>query len=258
MPTDDSRRNVAFAAALIALGAGALRLIDLLRRHGPSIIKDIITIPKNIKKALDGKSICIIGPKRSGKTTLIQILKDPDFDVGKYEYEPTVYIDYIKNFTLKYKMPIQNDTITKSVKIKLRKPKDVGGELEYRVNGFWLEACRESEIIFYIIDSSAYNKTPGVQKRIYDDFKWIAHNNQKFKQNFKIIVFINKIDLLGDKQEQQEWIKENLNKIYIELKNSLGWLKNNLVLTIPVSLLSKSDRCNAISKTLIKISQANS
>lgn len=232
-------------------------IIELTEKYGKEI--RIFTAEQyyKLKLKFQGKSIAIIGPKAAGKTTFVDILRDPNKEIDTMNYTPTQGVETFKNTKINYKVPLTNNKSEDSIKFKLRKPKDVGGEVSYRNNGDWSDVCKEADYIFYIIDSFEYSSNNKMQERLIDDFKWISENNQLFAQNFGIVLFVNKIDRLGLKEEQDKWIDANLPKLEKDVRKSLNGFEKHLCLISPISLQSKSNRANSISSALLKVTERN-
>ena len=249
MPRTRKRRSVGELVNLFR------EIIELVEKYGDKVIKFSKVQIHNINLKFNGKTIAIIGPKAAGKTTFINILSDPNYEVDTMEYTPTQGIEPIKSYNINFKLPLEDGKISKAIKFKFKKPKDVGGEVSYRDDIEWKEVCEEVDYIFYIFDALDFSTKDEMKKRIFDDIKWITENNQIFNQNFGLIIFANKIDKVGIKEEQEKWADEFLKEFVEEVNDILDLFKNHLQLITPISLQSKSKRVNSIGSALIKVTE---
>ncbi|MEX0607861.1 MAG: hypothetical protein WD158_00380 [Balneolaceae bacterium] len=139
------------------------------------------------------------------------------------------------------------------MKLKVRKPKDVGGEISFRDNGEWAEVCKDVDFIFYMLDAYEYDTNVKMKDRFKDDIDWISSNNQLYAPNFGIILFVNKMDKISsDKNKREEWADRNLPEIETHIKESLDAFNQHFLLAAPIALVSKDSRPNAISAALLK------
>jgi hypothetical protein len=138
-----------------------------------------------------------------------------------------------------------------TVHLKIRKPKDVGGEEEQRETATgWRDVCAGSDFLFYLFDASTASEDRVLQ-RICRDFDWIANNAQSFAAGFKIIILANKMDKFdADPSGQEVFIRETLPAIEKTTREALGPYALHLVLATPCSLLKNKDRAAPISLTL--------
>lgn len=230
-------------------------LFDLIEKYGAQIKTFTENQYHNLKLKFDGKSIAVIGPKQAGKTTFVNILKNPNYEVDTMNYTPTQGFESFKSTSIRYKIPLSKDKKVQSITFKLKKPKDVGGEESYRDNGEWADVCKESDFLFYIFDSFEHSQNMKMQDRIIQDLKWIADNNQLFAQSFGIIIFVNKIDRFSSKEYYDKWISDNLSKFEKDVRKALNGFEEHLLLISPISMQSKSTRANVISSALLKVTE---
>lgn len=205
--SDDFRDNVkktltlAFLATLAyAAKEGGKWLINNGAKHA----KDIGAYIINLVKFWKGKSIAIIGPTASGKDHMYSNLRNED---PPKEYNNTQVSEKKETFDIIWPLPDAPD-----VEFKCRKSMNVGGEIEQRER-FWLQACENADIIFYLVDvEKLRDNKENTFKRIREDFKWLGSNMKNFKPSAKIHILLNKIDIFtngADPDEIEDIIKEN-------------------------------------------------
>ena len=204
---------------------------------------------RKIRLRLHGKQIAVVGPVAAGKTTLLHVLKDPGVVIDPMTYEKTTdAVAFSDRLFVEWKLPL-DDASKKAevVRLKVRKPKDVGGEAAQRdTQTGWLDVCTESDFLFYLFDASTYSED-GALTRIREDFDWLANNAQAFAPGFKIIILANKIDKIIEDQERLAAFEQHLPKIEDTTRDALGPYAKHLVLATPCCLLSSKSRTLAIS-----------
>ncbi len=229
-------------------------LLETIEKYGETVFLWSSEKYRKLKLTFRGKTIAIIGPKAAGKSTFLKILQDGNVDIDINDYTPTQTPVEMKSLKIKYKVPLQEDNQTKSIIFKLRKPRDVGGEASYRDGEEWLSVTENVDFIFYIIDASEY-KEPSMRMRVSEDLNWIAENNQHFAQNFRLVLFANQIDKLGQIEEQKAWADKNVPHLHTSCKEKLGDFENHLALAVPISLKMKRDRAGVIARALSEVSE---
>ena len=245
------------------------QLVEIFDRIWQKISKykdDIIVFTSEIyrimKLRLYGKSISVIGPVAAGKTTLLNILNNPDVAIDPMNYEKTTDPNiFAEKIIIEWKLPIDDNEYKKeTIKLKIRKPKDVGGEMSIRDSeDGWKDVCINSDFLFYLFDASKFGNDDTTEIRISEDFKWIAEHAQSYAPGFQIVIFANKMDKI-DIDKREKWIEQEIPKIEKISKKSLGPYLNHLALITPCSLLSNITRTNSISlalKCLAEISPPN-
>lgn len=221
---------------------------------------DIIVFSKDVyrkmKLRLYGKSISVIGPVAAGKTTLLNILKNPNIIIDPMNYEKTTDPNlFAEKIDIEWKLPIDGNKKNETIKLKVRKPKDVGGEISIRdAEEGWKEVCINSDFLFYIFDASKFGNDKSTGTRIKQDFDWIAENAQSYASGFQIVIIANKMDNI-DAAKREQWIEHEIPEIEKITKKSLGPYSNHLALITPCSLLSNVTRTNAISLALQCLSE---
>lgn len=98
------------------------------------------------------KSIVIIGPKRSGKTTLWKMLG------GKENILANTGVELIPSFEI---------TRQDGTKVKIQETSDIGGEDEM-VGDFYAKLIKEGTFIYYLVSSTDV-LTPSTMKRVRSD-----------------------------------------------------------------------------------------
>lgn len=240
-----------------------IAIFDKLVRLLKPMVNDIITFSKdtahNIILRLHGKQIAVLGPAAAGKTTLLHVLADPNTVIDPVTYEKTTdAVVFDDKITINWKIPLNNDN-KETIHLKIRKPKDVGGEISFRDSqDGWIDVCTKSDFIFYLFDSTKYlnGDSTQINNRLKDDFEWIANNAQGFTSGFKIVVFANKIDKIIEDTAKYELFKGNcIPEITTLLKDALGPYSEHLSFITPCSLLSNKTRTNAISLALKELAE---
>jgi len=184
------------------------------------------------KNKLCGKTIVILGPPESGKTTLLRVLQNPEVAGKELESYRKTEVDEVKTFNCKWKLdPGSGQQI--EFRLKVRKTSDVGGEAYLREN-HWGSAIKDAEILIYVFDLMRFlDDTTGIYKeRIKHDFDWLLVNSQKPKVNFSMMVVANKADLYCDRKSFaafEEAHRNTFDGFLNELRS--GWkpgIRNNI------------------------------
>lgn len=228
-------------------------ILALLDKYGGRIVAFTKEQCHKINLRLSGKTISIIGPVAAGKTTLLHVLKDSNITVDPMIYEKTTDpVQFEEKIFIDWKLPLDESCKNSEViKLKIRKPKDVGGEVSIRDSrDGWIDVCKDTDFIFYLFDSYNYHHDQNLKKRLGDDFEWIANKAQGFKAGFKIVIFTNKMDKFLTDEEKATWKDNTIPEIENIAKSSLGAYRNHLALISPCSLLSNKLRTNSISLAL--------
>lgn len=166
-----------------AIGAIVLALTKTVIDKTPDIFKELV-------HWWNGKSIAIIGPTASGKNSFFNKLRG---DIAPAEHIQTRGAENVKTFSFSWPLPNKSE-----VKFKCKNSINVGGEIDERER-YWLQSCKEADVIFYLIDfDKLTNNTEDTIRRIKTDFKWIASNIPKFKKESSLFIVINKMDLIFD------------------------------------------------------------
>lgn len=172
--------------------------------NGPEHAKKFAAYVKSLVAYWKGKSIAIIGPTASGKDHMFSNLRNED---PPNEYNKTRSSESVDTFDIEWPLPDAPD-----VEFKCRKSMNVGGEIDQRER-FWLQACKNADIIFYLVDvENLRDNKEKTSKRIRNDLKWLGSNMKNFKPSAKIHVLFNKIDTFTNgtaPDELEDVIKEN-------------------------------------------------
>lgn len=221
-----------------------------------AVLKSVVQIlPQTVKATKEwwrGKNIAIIGATASGKNAMFDMLQGKKVSE---EHNQTRGVQDLETFKLSYALP--NDKIN----FTLKKCKNVGGEEDQRELGNWKEACKDSDIIFYLIDVKKLIENPNVQKqRIKDDLRWLGENIPAFQLNKACHIFLNKVDLLldgidVDKQEDflLTQLREHIDELDIFAQKILGRYYDRITGIHPISMLDKYTFNIYFSKALIDI-----
>lgn len=228
------------------------KICQTLAKYKDKFYKFTKDAARKIRLRLHGKQIAVLGPVAAGKTTLLHVLKDPSVVIDPMTYEKTTdAVNFADRLFVEWKLPL--DDVGKEaevIRLKVRKPKDVGGEAAQRdTQTGWLDVCKESDFLFYLFDASTYSED-GTLARIREDFNWIANNAQAFAPGFKIVIFANKIDKIIGDVDLHAAFEQQLPKIENTMRDALGSYSKHLVAAAPCCLLSCKDRTNAISLAL--------
>lgn len=182
------------------------------------IDKAIEYLPKIIKSVqnfLRGKNIAIIGATASGKNAMFDMLQNKEISS---EYNQTRGIQELDTFKIRYTLPNNVE-----VNFTLKKCKNVGGEEDQRDDGNWRVACKDADIIFYLIDTKKLLDSPiETMQRIKDDLKWVSQNFPAFHLNKVFHLLLNKVDLLLvdiPVEDQESYLNEKLEMYINELEN---------------------------------------
>lgn len=202
---------------------------------------------RKIRLRLYGKQIAVIGPVAAGKTTFLHVLQNPTISIDPMSYEKTTdAVPFTDRLDVEWKLPLdESNQKSEVIRLKVRKPKDVGGEAAQRdTQTGWIDVCMKSHFLFYLFDASKYSEDELIT-RMREDFDWIANNAQAFAPGFKIIILANKFDRIVD--ERREAFMQELAEIEAAIRDALGPYSNHLVLATPCCLLSGKHRTTAIS-----------
>ena len=141
-----------------------------------------------LKNWWNGKCIAIIGPTASGKNSLFSKLKRED---APAEHIQTRGSEDVGNF--KFKWPLPDRT---TIEFKCKRSVNVGGEIDERER-YWLNSCKDADVIFYLVDITKLKSHPdATHRRIQSDLKWISANIHNFKAESCVHILINKVDSL--------------------------------------------------------------
>jgi GTPase SAR1 family protein len=233
------------------------KICATLDKYKDSVLTFTKESARVIRLRLHGKQIAIIGPVAAGKTTLLHVLREPNISVDPMTYEKTTdAVVFADRLQVKWNLPLEGSRKkAEVVRLKVRKPKDVGGEASQRdTQTGWSDVCTGSDFIFYVFDASTFAEKH-LHLRIGEDFNWIADNNQAFAPGFKIIILANKIDKLLDDKDRLEIFQQQLPSIEEATRDALGPFAQHLALIAPCCLLSPKHRTTAISLALKHIAE---
>ena len=200
-----------------------------------AVIPYLQRLPKNVREFWNGKKIAIIGATASGKDSFFNRLQGKPFSET---YNQTRTPEKIENFQINYGMP---DGTT--FKLVCKRAGNVGGEEDQKID-YWFQACADSDIIFYLIDSKELlNIDPNKNStnRVKSDIKWIATHMSKFHAQVKIQILFNKLDLMIDYSDHKAEIPDNLTQRIKEIQTYseqiFGVYNNKLCTPLPISML---------------------
>jgi hypothetical protein len=244
-------------------------IVQILGKYKDKAIHFSEETIRKISLRFNGRTIGIIGPRAAGKTTMLRILQDPSLQIDPAEeYIATGDASNIaRSIVINWKLHVDNLSSKKKnseyhIKMKMKKPKDVGGEESYRESeDGWIDVCTDANYLFYIMDADSFELNDKAKERLVNDFEWIANHAQKFAPGFEIIIFTNKMDKIRDRlhlsdwSELKTWEEENIPSIERYAKNSLGPFANHIRLIVPCCLRSAKIRQPAISSAMRYIAE---
>lgn len=181
---------VAFIKLAIAIYSG-VEAISKKTRAGDFLAKMFRRM-----KGLEGKRIAVIGATASGKNSLIARLRS--------EMVPTAHAqtrgsETVKKYDIRFPVPGH-----KPIEFKALKSVNVGGEEDER-DRFWGDACREADIVFYLVDiNRLIIEREETLKRVREDITWFrieglgGRGSILFKQNIKLAIIANKVDFFKE------------------------------------------------------------
>jgi GTPase SAR1 family protein len=231
------------------------RMWGILTKYKDQVIFYSKEVARKIRLRWEGKSIAVLGPQAAGKTTLFRVLQDSSAAIDVMDYVATTEpVAISKKMSVEWKLPLDdNGKKAEVVKLKIRRPKDVGGEKSFRdTRGAWDQICEDADFLFYLFDiSKLYDDKKNIKNRLKEDFEWLANNAQRFAAGFRMIIFANKIDLVNAKilkaEEQKRFLDKELPQIEHLARDALGPYKDHLTMITPCCLLSVKGRTNSIS-----------
>lgn len=150
----------------------------------------------NKMKGLEGKRIAVIGATASGKNSLIARLKSEKVPT---EHAQTRGTETVDKYDIRFPVPGH-----KAIEFTALKSVNVGGEEDER-DRFWADACRDSDIVFYLVDVKRFiGDREATLKRVREDIVWIrsegfgGKSNGIFKSEMRLAIIANKVDALQD------------------------------------------------------------
>ena len=185
---------------------GISRIIEIViqkLRHSNSIPRSLQRVYNRYRK----KTIAVIGPPASGKTTLLEVLRNSNISPEDLkEYNKTEIEDF-ETFSVNFPLPVADGEQVR-FRSNVRKNVDVGGE-EYVRNHHWSKAIREASVVVYLFDAEKFFRSDngGYQKRILADFDWLSEHIQLLKPSFSIVLAANKIDLLCTRENFHSFVE---------------------------------------------------
>jgi len=134
-----------------------------------------------------GKTIAVIGPTAAGKNSLFNRLRKLPIPE---KHVQTRGAEKVANFEISWPMPDNTH-----VKFRCRKSINIGGEIDERER-YWLQACQNADVLFYLLDSS---KLASSQKttiaRYQDDMRWLVANFRELNPSIAVHILLNKVDI---------------------------------------------------------------
>jgi GTPase SAR1 family protein len=152
-----------------------------------------------------GKTVAVIGPPKAGKTTLLKVLREPLIRPEEFGEYATTEVNFYRAFKVQFNLPVSNGKQIR-FRFKVRKNSDVGGE-EYVREAHWRDAIEGAAVVVYVADAGRlFEPSPNhYRRRIISDFDWIFDHLQLLKPNFSVVLAVNKIDLLCNREGYREF-----------------------------------------------------
>ncbi|WP_322047413.1 GTPase domain-containing protein [Paraburkholderia sp. J67] len=142
----------------------------------------------SVKNWWTGKTIAIIGPTASGKNSMFNQLRHQPVPE---EHIQTRGAEKVKDFDFKWTLPGSDEF----VEFKCRRALNIGGEADER-DRYWLQACEEADVIFYLFDSARFKTDEkATLQRFRDDMQWLRANLRHCKRTVSVHLLANKIDI---------------------------------------------------------------
>lgn len=160
-----------------------------------------------------GKKIAIIGPTAVGKNSFYNRLRGQPIPI---EHINTRALEDVPEFKLQRELPDG-----KTFEIHVKRSSNVGGEHEQRER-FWLDACRGSDVIFYMLTLSdlqeGWFREGG---RVHDDLEWLGRHFGVMRSSPKVHFLVNKIDLELKKVADYDSFLERLKPLVEEFESTV-------------------------------------
>jgi len=217
---------------------------DLAKDIGKKITKvDAKYYISKIKNHFIGKNFAIIGPTGAGKTTFLNVLKNPNIviDTGKYH---GTEIEEFKSFKAIYKLYLEDLEEEVKLSFKVTGRYDVGGDF---VEQHWPKVLNNADFVVYIasIEQLLADDGENYLEGIVKDFEFIFENYQLLTPNARIAIGFNKVDLLcttKDLNKKIEELKPQIEKIQYSIHEIWGKKSRSISNPIILSLSDKSLR----------------
>jgi hypothetical protein len=155
---------------------------------GKELIDAIKKLPKIVRAKWKGKKIAAIGPTAAGKNSFYNRLRRQEIPD---QHHQTRSAENVEKFPFRQTRPDSG-----VLNFECKRSINVGGETDERER-YWLQACDDADVVFYIIDVERLQRegcTAG--SRIHADLKWIATNISRMRENTLVHILVNKVDLL--------------------------------------------------------------
>lgn len=172
-------------------------------------------------KRFNGATVAVIGPPASGKTTLLKVLQNPAIPSDALRIYSKTEVEPHEGMAVDFKLSVDTDEQIR-FRFKIKKNSDVGGE-QYIRDQHWAGAIKDAAVIIYVLDAtrllSEDNST--YKGHVLADFDWLLEHTQSFREDFAIVIAVNKIDLLCERGNYQEFLEANVQHLD-ELKQTIS------------------------------------
>lgn len=171
-------------------------------------------------KRFNGATIAVIGPPAAGKTTLLKVLQNPSIPAAELQIYSKTELEEHDGIPVDFKLSVDADEQVR-FRFKIKKNSDVGGE-QYIRDQHWLSVINGAAVIIYVLDATKLISDDELdyKNRVLADFDWLLEQTQLLRENFSIVLAVNKIDLLCKRENVGTFAQENLHHID-DLKSSI-------------------------------------
>ena len=171
-------------------------------------------------KRFNGATVAVIGPPASGKTTLLKVLRNPAVPTDELRIYNKTEVEPHEGVVVDFKLSVDADEQIR-FRFKIKKNSDVGGE-QYIRDQHWASAIKGAAVIIYVLDATKLlsEDNSKYKSQVVADFDWLLEHTQSFREDFAIVVAVNKIDLLCGWENYREFLEENVHHLD-ELKLSI-------------------------------------
>lgn len=193
-----------------------------------------------MKNHLLGKNFAIIGPTGAGKSTFLDVLRNPDIDIDTSSYHGTE-LESFDAFKAKYKLYLEELDVEINLSFRVTGRYDVGGDF---VEQHWPKVLKNADFVVYVasIEEIMGEHSEEYISAIVKDFEFILEKYQTLNPNAKIVIAYNKIDVLADVYNlEQEMMKIQPKILAITERIKLCWGQKARLVCPPV-MLSLADK----------------
>lgn len=172
------------------------------------------------QKRFSGETIAVLGPPAAGKTTLLQVLRNPNTPAEELEAYSKTELDGHEGIKVDFKLSVGLGEQVR-FRFKVRKNSDVGGE-KYIREQHWPNIIKGAAVVIYLLDGPKLLATDSSEyrDRVLSDFDWLLEQSQILHENFAVVLGFNKIDECCDTKSYRNYAREH-HHILDELKSNI-------------------------------------